>query len=143
VGRKAWKNTNLKALPKNLFYTEEIIWTSKISDNELTNVLGAALAMLYPSLFEGFGIPILEAQKAGVPVITSQTSSMPEVTGAGGLLVDPTNVEEIASAMKRVYNDSQLRKELIERGFENVNRYTKKNALTPFSEWLENIENEN
>ncbi|MEY2950550.1 MAG: glycosyltransferase family 4 protein [Saprospiraceae bacterium] len=143
VGRKAWKNTNLKELPKNPFYKEEIIWTSKISDSELTKVLGAAFAMLYPSLFEGFGIPILEAQKAGVPVITSKTSSMPEVTGEGGLLVDPIKIEEIVSAMKQVYKDSQLRKKLIEKGFENLNRYTKEIAITPFSEWMEESGGEN
>jgi glycosyltransferase involved in cell wall biosynthesis len=68
---------------------------------------------------------------------------MPEVTGEGGLLVDPIKIEEIVSAMKQVYKDSQLRKKLIEKGFENLNRYTKEIAITPFSEWMEESGGEN
>ncbi len=137
VGRKAWKNNDLKTLLRDSFYTEEVIWTSKVSDSELVKVVGAAFALVYPSLFEGFGIPILEAQKAGVPVITSSTSSMPEVTGAGGLLVDPTQIDEIAQAMNQLYTNTTLRKELVEKGLENLTRYTRKNAIHPFSQWIE------
>lgn len=141
VGRKAWKNNALKNLLRESLYTEEVIWTSKVSDTELVKVVGAAFALVYPSLFEGFGIPILEAQKAGVPVITSNTSSMPEVTGTGGILVNPTQSDEIARAMKRLYTDSSLRKELIEKGFENLKRYTNNTAIAPFSQWIEGTTN--
>lgn len=137
VGRKAWKNKDLQKLLLEPFFSEEVIWTSKISDAALTQVVGAAFALVYPSLFEGFGIPIIEAQKAGIPVITSNTSSMPEVTGTGGILVDPTQIAEITKAMKRLYTDSALRKELVEKGFENLKRYTSKNAIAPFSQWIE------
>ncbi|MDT4857187.1 D-inositol-3-phosphate glycosyltransferase [compost metagenome] len=69
--------------------------------------------MLYPSLFEGFGIPILEALTCNVPVIASNTSSMPEVTGDAGILVDPSDVDDIASAMEKMYKDEQLRDRMV------------------------------
>jgi len=80
---------------------------------ELSRIVGAAYAMVYVSLFEGFGIPILEALKCNVPVIASNTSSMPEVAGDAAFLADPTSVEDIAAKMSLVYKDEVLRGKLI------------------------------
>ena len=87
-----------------------------IKNENLPGFMGAALALTYVSLFEGFGVPLLEAMNAETPVITSNASSMPEVVGNAGLLIDPTSVESIANAMHQIYKDKDLRNSLIEKG---------------------------
>jgi glycosyltransferase involved in cell wall biosynthesis len=82
------------------------------------------MALVYPSLFEGFGLPPLEAMACGVPVVTSNTSSLPEVVGEAALLVNPYDEGEIAKALFRITYDSELRKELRERGFERAKQFT-------------------
>jgi len=77
-----------------------------------------------PSFYEGFGLPILEAQAAGCPVITSNVSSLPEVAGQAAILVDPNNVEQISQAMYKIINDEKLRKDLIFKGYANVKRFS-------------------
>ena len=78
--------------------------------------MGAATALVYPSFFEGFGIPIIEAFQADVPVITSNTTSMPEVAGDAALLIDPRNADELSDALYRMATDAVMRDELINRG---------------------------
>jgi glycosyltransferase involved in cell wall biosynthesis len=90
----------------------------------LAKLYGASFALTYVSYFEGFGIPIIEAMKAGVPVITSITSSMPEVSGNGALLVNPSSVGEIAGAMKRLMEDDSTRESLISFGKERAKIFT-------------------
>jgi glycosyltransferase involved in cell wall biosynthesis len=79
---------------------------------------------VFPSLYEGFGLPVLEAQACGCPVITSTTSSLPEVGGDAALLVDPGDASAIAAGMARVAADPALRETLIARGFANVRRFS-------------------
>jgi glycosyltransferase involved in cell wall biosynthesis len=79
---------------------------------------------VFPSLYEGFGLPVLEAQACGCPVITSTTSSLPEVAGDGALLVDPQDTAAIASAMQRITTEPKLCDGLIERGFANASRFS-------------------
>jgi glycosyltransferase involved in cell wall biosynthesis len=83
-----------------------------------------ALAMIYPSVFEGFGIPVLEALWSRIPVITSNVSCLPEAGGPGSILIDPLNVEAMADAMQRVQFDAVKRNEMIESGWEYANRFT-------------------
>ena len=80
--------------------------------------------LVYPSLYEGFGIPVLEAMKVGVPVVTSNTSAIPEVAGGAALLVDPTDVQALSAAMARVLNDKSLRAELKAKGIERAREFT-------------------
>ncbi|MCK4263643.1 MAG: glycosyltransferase family 4 protein, partial [Candidatus Aminicenantes bacterium] len=75
---------------------------------------------LYPSLYEGFGLPVLEAMSCGSPVITSNLSSLPEVAGDAAILVDPMNVEEIVQAMEKLLRDRELRKELKRKSLERA-----------------------
>src|SRR5690606_25213718 len=89
-------------------------WAGYMHVDALAEVTAAAYALVYPSLFEGFGIPILEAMSCHVPVIVSNASSMPEVAGEAGLLVDPESPDDIAEKMMMVYKDEQLRQKLIE-----------------------------
>eukprot|EP01136_Pigoraptor_vietnamica_P030198 Opistho-1_new@89140 len=86
--------------------------------------MGGAYALVYPSLFEGFGIPILEALECDVPGIVSNTSSMPEVAGDAGILVDPTDVEDIALKMEQLYKDENLRTKLIANAREQVKKFS-------------------
>jgi glycosyltransferase involved in cell wall biosynthesis len=103
-----------------------------IEDADLPALLSGATAFVFPSLYEGFGIPVLEAGACGVPVITSNTSSLPEVAGdpaagsgqAAALLVDPHDVDAIAEAMRRLVTDDALREDLARRGLANVQRFS-------------------
>jgi glycosyltransferase involved in cell wall biosynthesis len=96
----------------------------ELSDDALRQAYLSAECLLFPSLAEGFGMPILEAQALGMPVITSNCTSMPEVGGDGALYVDPTSVEEIRAAMIKIHQESDLKEHLIKKGFENLNRFT-------------------
>lgn len=95
---------------------DDIIFTGYVKDDDAYTLYSNALAFCLPSLYEGFGLPILEAMKCGCPVITSDCSSTAEVAGEAGVLVDPLNVTQIADAMKRIYTDESFRKELVEKG---------------------------
>lgn len=109
-------------------YKNDIILTGWVDEDKKNYLLNNADVFLFPSMYEGFGFPILEAQSVDVPVITSCISSMPEVAGKGAILVNPHNLEEIADAMMRIINDENLRKDLIENGRENLKRFSWKNC---------------
>jgi len=97
-------------------FKDDVIWIEKIERNNLLEILQNAFALVYPSLFEGFGIPIVEAMSFGVPVITSNVSCMPEVAGNAGVLVNPNDTNEIANAMNELIENEILRNQLIEKG---------------------------
>jgi glycosyltransferase involved in cell wall biosynthesis len=103
---------------------ERVVFTDFISEEELDALFRMTDMLVYPSLYEGFGIPVLEAMKLGVPAVTSSTSALPEVAGGAALLVDPADVEAIASAMARMLTDKDLRNELRARGIERAKAYT-------------------
>ncbi len=113
VGRFAWQTGAVKTAFDNSRYQQDIIFPGYVDD--LYSITASAFAMVYVSLFEGFGLPVLEAMNCEVPVITSNISSLPEVAGDGGLLVDPTSVSEIANAMQELLVDQELYKRLINR----------------------------
>ena len=101
-----------------------VVRPGHLSEDELLNVMCAARVMAFPSLYEGFGLPILEAMSAGVPVVTSNVSSMPEIAGDAALLVDPRNVEEIADSIVRLLGDDALRAELSRKGVERASTFS-------------------
>ena len=115
-GRLAWQNDTVQRIYEQSVFKSEITFLGFIPEEDLPFLLGSALAMVYVSLFEGFGLPILEAMYAEVPVITSSVSAMPEVAGDAALLVDPLSVGEIVLAMQKIYEDKSLRKRLIASG---------------------------
>lgn len=92
--------------------------------DELELLYSSAKVLLYASLYEGFGLPILDAYLCGLPVITSNTSAMPEVGGDAAFYVDPLNVDGIKKAVKKVMSDSELRKDLIKKGFDQVKKFS-------------------
>jgi len=91
-----------------------------------------SLAFLYPSFYEGFGLPILEAMQCGTPVITSDATSMPEVAGKAALLVNPNEPKELKAAMHEVYRDDQLKSELIQKGFAQAKKFSWTKAAKEF-----------
>jgi len=105
-------------------FKKDVIEKGYISEREKTQLLQKADMFVLPSFYEGFGMPLLEAQAAGCPVITSNVSSMPEVAGEGAILVEPRNVEEICQAMYKVISDKDLRKRLVNQGYQNVKKFS-------------------
>lgn len=117
TGRKAWNFEEVIRTYQSMKYKDDVIFTGYVSDAELNRLYNGAMALVYVSRFEGFGLPILEAMNAGTAVITSNTSSMPEVAGSAAILVNPEQPESIVEAMQTLANNAAKRTELIERGF--------------------------
>ncbi len=124
VGGRYWWQDELAAAYDNMRHQQEVLFLGHVESDKLSRLLSAAVALLYPSLFEGFGIPIIEAFHAETAVITSDVTSMPEVAGDAALVVNPHSVDEIADAMQRLASDTELRNELIARGRERRNRFS-------------------
>jgi glycosyltransferase involved in cell wall biosynthesis len=103
--------------------------TGYVDEEQLTSLYRRASIFAFPSLDEGFGIPVLEAMANGVPVIASNTSALPEVCGDAAILVDPRNTEEIAAELRRLAADQSARQELTRRGFQRVSQFTWQNAI--------------
>lgn len=95
-------------------------FTGRVSDADLPGLYTSALGFVYPSLYEGFGLPPLEAMAAGVPVLASNSTSIPEVVGQSGILFNPTNIEEISTSIIEVASDESLRKKLVKSGTERA-----------------------
>lgn len=124
VGEKKWWTKPISDAFEKMDHKEEVVFCGRLDSNELHRITAAALAITYVSYFEGFGIPIAEAFRCGVPVITSNVTSMPEVAGDAALLIDPYNINSIASAMALMVKDEKLRAELIRKGFERAGLFT-------------------
>jgi glycosyltransferase involved in cell wall biosynthesis len=115
-GPKGWHHQEVFAAVEELDLRESVMFPGYISRQELPLWYNAADCLVYPSLYEGFGLPPLEAMACGTPVITSNASSLLEVVGDAGMLVSPSSVEEIANAMHRVLTDDDLRTQMSEKG---------------------------
>jgi glycosyltransferase involved in cell wall biosynthesis len=100
-----------------------VLFLTGVSDEELAIIYQMADLMLYPSLFEGFGLPVAEALASGCPVITSNRSSLPEAGGDAAMLINPSNVDEIGMAIRTLMNDPELRRSMIEKGKEHAQKF--------------------
>jgi glycosyltransferase involved in cell wall biosynthesis len=117
VGGKGWLYDPIFAMVEELGLREHVRFTGFVPQEDLALWYNAAAALVYPSLYEGFGFPPLEAMQCGTPVVTSNATSLPEVVGDAALTVNPTNVEALSEALETVVHDQALRAELRERGF--------------------------
>lgn len=129
VGSKGWLSDSIYKLPRKLGIENQVRFLGRVEDKELPALYSGAIALTFPSLFEGFGLPILEAQACGCPVLTSNTSSMPEVAclpagraGKGAILVDPYSPESIKDGMVKITN-KDLRFKIKDLGFKNARRF--------------------
>jgi glycosyltransferase involved in cell wall biosynthesis len=124
VGDKMHWTADMEKAYQSLENPNNITFTGRLSNNELSLVLGAAKFLAYPSLFEGFGVPIIEAMSANVPVLTSHTSCMPEISGEAAYLIDPFSEAEIKDAIADLDTNEKLRNELITKGKENAAQFS-------------------
>lgn len=115
-------------LAKSLKVADDVVLTSFVPENDLVALYNAAEMLVYPSLYEGFGLPVLEAMACGTPVITSPFSSIAEVAGDAALLTDPNNPDTLAHAMIQTALDNTLRQRLIELGIEQARKFSWKKA---------------
>jgi glycosyltransferase involved in cell wall biosynthesis len=116
AGRLAWLNEGFVESIKTYKYRDDVVLTGYIEETELVDLTASAWALVYPSLFEGFGVPVLEAMKCEVPVLTSSGTSMQEIAGNAAAYFDATDIKDIADKMMLVYRDETFRKKLIENG---------------------------
>ncbi len=116
AGKPGWLTSEIERRVAELDLTTLVRFPGYVADADLPALLSAALAFVFPSLYEGFGMPVLEAMACGTPVLTSTTSSLPEVAGDAALLVDPLNTAALAAALARLVTDAALRDELRRRG---------------------------
>ena len=124
TGRLAWKYESFKEGLKSYRYRNDVVMTGYVEEEELALLIGSAYAMVYPSLFEGFGVPVLESMKCDVPVITSANSSMQEIAKEAALYADADSHADIADKMMLLYKDENKRKELIQKGRAVVQEYS-------------------
>lgn len=124
VGESFWWDERMKAAWKGLRHAERVIFTGRLGQEELHQVLADALALAFVSYFEGFGIPVAEAMKCGVPVIAANATSLPEVAGDAAIYCDPFDVGSIANAMARTWGDPALRERLAAAGLARSARFT-------------------
>ncbi|QHC07526.1 glycosyltransferase [Aeromonas veronii] len=114
----------LKLIIDEYQLAERVVFLGKISEDDLPCVYRGALGLVFPSLYEGFGLPVVEAMACGVPVLTSNTTSLPEVAGDSALLVNPESVDEIRVGIERLVHDETLRTELIAKGLERAKLFS-------------------
>ena len=117
AGSILWSKTEIEDSYANSPFKNDIIFTGRLSDEDLQKILGAAYALSFVPIFEGFGLPIVEAMQSGVPVICSNVTSMPEVAGDAALMVDPFSIESIAGGMEKLSAGTELRNQLIAKGY--------------------------
>ncbi|MDY7077799.1 MAG: glycosyltransferase family 1 protein [Chloroflexota bacterium] len=124
AGGKGWLYNELFARVEALGLSEVVIFPGYVVNDELPLWLNAATILAYPSVYEGFGLPVLEAQACGTPVLTSNVSSLPEAAGDAALMVDPYDVESLAAGLNRLLTDEPLRHELRERGLAHARQFS-------------------
>jgi glycosyltransferase involved in cell wall biosynthesis len=124
VGRAKWQESEIYSALERHNLMKDVVFLGYVPDERLVSLYQGAEAFIYPSLYEGFGLPILEAMACGTPVITSNTTSMPETAGAAALMVDPCDVEGLVSAMTLIVKDEELRRNLSRKGVTHSSQFT-------------------
>lgn len=129
----------LKELAWNLHIGDKVVFTPYIEEEDKIGMYKLASLYAYISLYEGFGLPVIESQAVGTPVITSNVSSLPEVAGDSALCVNPLDIKEIAEGITRILSDNELRQKMINKGFANAQYYNDNNAGEILYGYLKNI----
>lgn len=147
VGGKGWGKENVESIVENLDIKNYVNILGYLSDKELENTYKRASLFVMPSLYEGFGLPLVEAMNAGVPLVTSNISSMPEIAGKAAILVDPYDINSIKEGIIKVLTDLNLRSLLLKAGLKQSKRFNWKKAakmtMLVFAEALSNQQGNN
>ena len=142
VGTKRWKFEKDFRLINELDLNDDIHFTGRIPQMDLPAFYNLAEIFVFPSLYEGFGIPVLEAMACGCPVIASKTGALPEIAGNAAAFIDPYDIDEMSDTMHKLSTDMAFRQELIEKGYKQVKKFSwdksAKDILELFREFQEN-----
>jgi glycosyltransferase involved in cell wall biosynthesis len=139
AGKKGWLYDDVLAEVRRQGLSDRVLLTGYLPDGDLPALMSGALAYVFPSLYEGFGLPVLEAMACGTPVVCSSASSLPEVAGDAALLIDPLDVEELAAALVRVATDARLRDDLVGRGFGQLRHFSWSRCAREVMQVLEEV----
>lgn len=139
VGKKGWLYEEILDAPNTYDVRGFVNFLDFVPDEQLVPLYQHALCYVLPSLYEGFGLPVVEAMKYGVPVITSNVSSLPEAGGDAALYVDPLNVEDIAEKIKRVVDSPKLREEMVKKGYTHIKQFSWEKAAKETLEVLTSL----
>ncbi|WP_116126015.1 glycosyltransferase family 4 protein [Lewinella sp. IMCC34183] len=135
-GRMAWQTGAIERAYADSPFRSDIVFLGYLPEDALVRALGGALALVYPSLSEGFGVPLLEAMHAGVPIVTSNTSSLPEVAGSAAVFVDPRRESSITEGLTRIAEDPALAASLVAAGHARKDVYSWDRAAAAVAEQL-------
>ncbi len=138
AGGAGYRFCDIESKIKNSKYKKDIIQLGFVKDEDKFDLISQAAVFMFPTFYEGFGIPALEAQSVGVPVITSNLSSMPEVVGDSAILVDPQESGQIAERIYELISNKSLRDDIIKRGYENVAKFSWEKCAKEIAELINN-----
>ena len=141
AGKRDKRSRQLERLTKKLNLEKQVLFTGWLSPQEKVALLQKSTGLIFASLYEGFGLPILEAQSLGVPVLSSQSSALPEISNRGAILINPQSPEEIKKGMILLARDENLRKKIIIAGQENAKKYSWDRAAADLLNLCKNYEN--
>lgn len=130
VGKKDWGYQDVLKRVDELGITPQVIFTDYVSDEDLPVLYTLCKVFIYPSFYEGFGLPVLEALACGKPVICSKTSSLPEIAGGAAILIDPENVRELKDAIYKMANDVSIREEFSEKALIQAGKFSWKKTAS-------------
>ncbi len=139
VGSRGWQYQDIFAEVTRSGLAGRVRFLGFVADSDLPALYSAACLFVYPSLYEGFGIPVLEAMACGAPVVASNQSALPEVVGEAGLLVDPYNVNELAAAMTRLLHETELRQQFSQAGPARAAQFTWTGMATQLLELYQSL----
>lgn len=139
AGRFAWKTGEVKTAWEQAIHREDIQFLGYVPESDLTRLMAAAEALIYVSLSEGFGLPMIEAMQSGTPVMAADATCLPEVAGGAALLVDPYSIESMATGIKKLWEDKKTREELIERGKKRAQQFSWNTAADAVYAVLEKV----
>lgn len=139
VGKRGWLFEEILASPHKFGISDKVKFLENVPDDDLDILYKYAICYVLPSLYEGFGLPVLEAMRRSCPVITSKVSSLPEAGGDAALYIDPEDTHDIAKAMKKLITNEKLRKELIEKGKKQITKFSWEKAATEVLEVIESV----
>ena len=123
-GKQGWKYTEILDSPAKLGIAERVKFCGFVPTDELAYLISGSLALIQPSLWEGFGIPVLEAMSSGIPVLVSNSSSLPEIVGEAGLTFDPYSIDQIEQAIRTIFSDKKLRQKYSKLGLKRAEKFS-------------------